>query len=47
MEIASVPFEFGFLKNVIYINNKELQGLAMSRSFGDNISKKIGVIHEP
>jgi serine/threonine protein phosphatase PrpC len=25
----------------------DIQGLAMSRSFGDNISKSIGVIHNP
>lgn len=31
-----------------YIFHKvELQGLAMSRSLGDNISKPIGVTHEP
>lgn len=28
-------------------NKVELQGLAMSRSLGDNISKPIGVTHEP
>ena len=27
--------------------NIDLQGLAMSRSFGDNISKSIGVSSEP
>lgn len=29
------------------INNADLQGLAMSRSFGDNVSKAVGVCSEP
>lgn len=29
------------------ISEKDLQGLAMSRSFGDNVSKPIGVNSEP
>ena len=27
--------------------NKDIQGLAMTRSLGDNASKSVGVIHNP
>lgn len=27
--------------------NSDMQGLAMSRSFGDNVSKPVGVTHVP
>ena len=30
-----------------FLPYKDVQGLAMSRSLGDNISKPIGVIHQP
>ncbi len=39
--------ESGFLTKVFILNNKDMQGLAMSRSFGDNISKPVGVTHIP
>lgn len=29
------------------IHYLDVQGLAMSRSLGDNISKQVGVTHEP
>ena len=40
--------EYGCLTKVYipYISI-DIQGLAMSRSFGDNISKTVGVIHKP
>lgn len=31
----------------VWLPNQNLQGLAMSRSLGDNVSKPIGVTHEP
>ena len=30
-----------------FLPYEDVQGLAMSRSLGDNISKPIGVIHQP
>ena len=42
-----VLIEYGYPKNVYFLLLLELQGLAMSRSFGDEISKRVGVIHNP
>lgn len=39
--------EFGFQIKVIFSFIEDMQGLAMSRSFGDNVSKPIGVTHIP
>jgi hypothetical protein len=37
-----------WLPNQSTINpNSDMQGLAMSRSFGDNVSKPVGVTHVP
>ncbi len=33
--------------NLIYLFFIDIQGLAMTRSFGDNISKSVGVTHKP
>lgn len=38
---------FGCLIKVIYQGKLDIQGLAMTRSFGDNISKSVGVTHKP
>ena len=40
-------FESGFLIKVFFIEILDMQGLAMTRSFGDNISKSVGVTHKP
>ena len=37
----------GYPAKVYNFRYLEVQGLAMSRSLGDNISKPIGVTHEP
>jgi serine/threonine protein phosphatase PrpC len=34
-------------KSEYALNYLDMQGLAMSRSFGDNVSKPIGVTHIP
>ena len=39
--------EFGCQIRVFFKFIKDMQGLAMSRSFGDNVSKPIGVTHIP
>ena len=31
----------------VWLPNQNMQGLAMSRSFGDNVSKPVGVTHVP
>lgn len=41
------PYRVWLPKRRIIFHIWELQGLAMSRSFGDNISKPVGVTHEP
>lgn len=46
-EILLDPKEYGFrirVKLIIYLG---IQGLAMSRSLGDNVSKEVGVTCEP
>lgn len=39
--------EYGFPIRVPHLSKKDMQGLAMSRSFGDNVSKPVGVTHVP
>ena len=41
------PYRVWLPKKRNFYLKVELQGLAMSRSFGDNVSKPIGVTHEP
>lgn len=41
------PLRVWLPKKRTILHKVELQGLAMSRSLGDNISKPIGVTHEP
>lgn len=47
MVVQSVHKEFGCQIRVFFYFIKDMQGLAMSRSFGDNVSKSIGVTHIP
>jgi serine/threonine protein phosphatase PrpC len=47
MDVLSDPKEFGCQIKVIINFIEDMQGLAMSRSFGDNVSKPIGVTHVP
>ncbi len=47
MEIQLVLSVVGFQIKVHFSFILDVQGLAMSRSIGDNISKSIGVIHHP
>lgn len=47
MAVQLVLKEFGFQIKVIICFIKDMQGLAMSRSFGDNVSKPVGVTHIP
>lgn len=44
---ASDPSEFGYLTKVFFYSFLDIQGLAMTRSFGDNVSKSVGVTHKP
>ena len=41
------PYRVWLPKKRFHFFNIELQGLAMSRSFGDQVSKRVGVIHNP
>ena len=45
--IRSDHSEFGCQIKVNLKITSDMQGLAMSRSLGDNVSKPIGVIHHP
>lgn len=47
MVVQLVLKEFGCQIKVFIITKIDMQGLAMSRSFGDNVSKSIGVTHIP
>lgn len=47
MDVQQVHNEYGYQIKVNIIVIKDMQGLAMSRSFGDNVSKPIGVTHVP
>jgi len=46
-DALSVLNEFGYPLKVISLLITDMQGLAMSRSFGDNVSKAVGVTHIP
>lgn len=45
--VPLVRKESGYRIKVFSFNILDMQGLAMSRSFGDNVSKPIGVTHIP
>ncbi len=42
-----VRYGYGCRIKVNFILKIDMQGLAMTRSFGDNISKSVGVTHKP
>jgi serine/threonine protein phosphatase PrpC len=47
MDVQLGRKEYGCRIRVFYKFITDMQGLAMSRSFGDNVSKPIGVTHVP
>jgi hypothetical protein len=45
--VRLAPNVYGFPIKVLTHFKIDMQGLAMSRSFGDNVSKTVGVTHVP